>query len=500
MEYLLRMEHIEKSFHGVLALKEVSFDVRPGEVHALIGENGAGKSTLMKILSGALKKDGGRIFWMDEEIDIRSTSHSTDIGISIIYQELNQIPNMSVAENIFIGREHRKGKVLLDRKKTVEEAEKYVREVGLDVDVNTLCCDLSIAQRQMVEVAKALSVDAKLIIMDEPTSSLTDVETKILMDLIRKLKNSGVSIVFISHKLNEIFEISDRISVLRDGELVGCVNTAECSNDMLIKMMVGRELKDIFPKKEVTLGDVVLSVKNLNAGKAVRDVSFELHKGEILGFAGLVGAGRSETMRAVFGVDRADSGEITVDGSPMPIRHDPSESIAAGLGFLPEDRQLLGLILDMTVRENTTIANMKKTLVNKMVNHGREVEITQKYVDLLGVRTHSIEQKAVNLSGGNQQKVVIGKWLNTDPKVLILDEPTRGIDVGAKKEIYAVMRDLTAQGVAIIMVSSELPEILGMSDRVIVMHDGCICGEFERSEATQEKIMETILTFKGGKD
>lgn len=500
MEYLLRMEHIEKSFPGVRALKDVSLNIRPGEVHALIGENGAGKSTLMKILSGVIKKDKGQIFWMDQEIDIRSTAHSTELGISIIYQELNLMPNLSIAENIFMGRERRKGKFLLDRRRTAEEAEKYVREVGLEADVHTLCRDLSIAQRQMVEVAKALSVNAKLIIMDEPTSSLTDRETEILMRLIRKLKASGVSVVFISHKLNEIFEISDRISVLRDGEFVGCVDTAACNNDMLIRMMVGRELTDIFPKKEVPLGDVVLSVKNLHAGKAVQNVSFQLRKGEILGFAGLVGAGRSETMRAIFGVDKADAGEIIVDGKPLPIRHDPIDSIAAGIGFLPEDRQLQGLILGMTVRENTTMANMKKALVNNMVNYKREVEIAQDYVDRLGIRTPSVEQKVVSLSGGNQQKVVIGKWLNTDPKVLILDEPTRGIDVGAKKEIHTLMGELTSQGVAVIMISSELPEVLGMSDRVIVMHEGHICGEFDRSEATQEKIMETILTFKGGKD
>ena len=500
MEYLLRMEHIEKSFPGVRALKDVSLEIRPGEVHALIGENGAGKSTLMKILSGVFKKDSGEIFWMDEPIDIQSTAHSTELGISIIYQELNQMPNLSIAENIFIGRERRKGRFMLDHKRTVEEAEKYVREVGLDADVRTLCSDLSIAQRQMVEVAKALSVQAKLIIMDEPTSSLTDLETKILMDLIRKLKKNGVSIVFISHKLNEIFEISDRISVLRDGEFVGCIDTAACSNDMLIRMMVGRELTDIYPKKEVPPGDEVLSVRNLHAGKAVQDVSFSVRKGEILGFAGLVGAGRSETMRAIFGVDKADSGEIIVDGKPLPIRHDPSQAIDAGIGFVPEDRQLQGLVLSMSVRENTTMASMKKTLVNHMVNYNRETEITREYMSRLGIRTPSVEQKVVHLSGGNQQKVVIGKWLNTDPKILILDEPTRGIDVGAKKEIYTLMGELTSQGVAVILISSELPEVLGMADRVIVMHEGRICGEFARSEATQEKIMETILTFKGGRD
>ena len=499
MEYLLRMEHIEKSFPGVRALKDASLRIRPGEVHALIGENGAGKSTLMKILSGVCKKDGGKILWMDKEIEIRSTAHATELGISIIYQELNQMPNLSIAENLFMGRERRLGRFLLDSKKTAEEAEKYVRAVGLDADVHTLCGELSIAQRQMVEVAKALSVNARLIVMDEPTSSLTDRETEILMGLIRRLKQNGVSIVFISHKLNEIFEISDRITVLRDGELVGSMDTASCDNDKLIRMMVGRELTDIFPKKEVPLGEAVLSVKDLCAGEDVQSVSFELRKGEILGFAGLVGAGRSETMRAIFGVDRAESGTITVDGTPLPLHHTPGDSIAAGIGFLPEDRQLQGLVLGMSVRENTTMASMEKTLVRGVVSHSRETEITQAYVDRLGIRTPDAEERVGSLSGGNQQKVVLAKWLNTDPKVLILDEPTRGIDVGAKKEIHTLVGELTARGVGILLISSELPEILGMSDRVIVMHEGRICGEFPRGEATQEAIMATILTSKGGK-
>lgn len=500
MEYLLRMEHIEKYFSGVPALKDVSLHIRPGEVHALIGENGAGKSTLMKILSGVHKKDGGRIFWMDEETDIRSTAHATELGISIIYQELNQMPNLSIAENLFIGRERKTGGILLDRKRTEAEAEVFVREVGLDADVRTLCRDLSIAQRQMVEVAKALSVNARLIVMDEPTSSLTDRETRILMELIRKLKAKGVSVVFISHRLTEIFEISDRITVLRDGAFIDSMDTAACTNDMLIQMMVGRKLTDIYPKADVPPGDVVLSVEHLCAGRAVRDVSFSVRRGEILGFAGLVGAGRSETMRAIFGVDRAQSGRITVDGRELPLRHAPDDAIAAGIGFLPEDRQLQGLVLGMSVRENTTMANMKKTLIHHMISRKREVEIASTYAKRLALHAPSIEHKAATLSGGNQQKVVLGKWLNTDPKVLILDEPTRGIDVGAKKEIYTLLGELSAQGVAVILISSELPEVLGMSDRIIVMHEGCICGEFDRSEATQEGIMETILTSHGGKD
>ena len=493
MRNLLRMENIEKSFPGVRALKGVSLEIRPGEVHALIGENGAGKSTLVKILSGAYKKDAGRIFWQEEEVEIASTTRATEMGISTIYQELNQMPNLSVAENLFIGRERRKARFLLDRKRTLMEAERFVRDVGLDVDVRMLCKDLSIAQRQMVEVAKALSVNAKLIIMDEPTSSLTDRETDILMGLIRRLRGAGVSIVYISHKLNEISEISDRITVLRDGEYAGTLETKDSTQDMLIQKMVGRALTDIFPKREVAIGDAVLRVKRLSAGRAVRDVSFEVRAGEILGFAGLVGAGRSETMRAVFGVDRMDAGEIEIAGRRLR-RHAPTDAIRAGLGFVPEDRKLQGLILGMAVRENTTLASMKNARINGMVSRRREIEITRRYVERLDIRTPGVEQRAVNLSGGNQQKVVIAKWLATNPKVLILDEPTRGIDVGAKKEIHTLMGELTAQGVAVVMISSELPEILGMSDRIMVMHEGRIRGELSRGEATQQKIMELILT------
>ena len=492
MEYLLRMEHIEKSFPGVRALKDVSLSVRPGEVHALIGENGAGKSTLMKILSGAYKKDGGKIYWQDQEVEIDSTTKATQIGISIIYQELNQMPNLSVAENLFIGREWRKHRHLLDRRRTEAEARKFIERVGLDIDVRTPCRDLSIAQRQMVEVAKALSVNAKLIIMDEPTSSLTDRETDILIDLIRKLRNEGVSIIYISHRLEEIFSVCDRITVLRDGEFAGCLPVSECTQETLIQRMVGRAVTDIYPKKTVPIGEVVLRVENLCAGNMVRNVSFEVRAGEIVGFAGLVGAGRSETMRAVFGIDKMDSGEIFVSGKSLK-RHEPPDAIAAGMGFVPEDRKLQGLILQMTVRENTTLASMRNTKVRGMVNRGRENEITQKYIDRLAIRTPGTEQKAANLSGGNQQKVVIAKWLATDPKVLILDEPTRGIDVGAKKEIHMLMGELTSRGVAVVMISSELPEVLGMSDRVIVMHEGSVRGELARGEATQERVMELIL-------
>ena len=489
---LLVMENISKFFPGVKALQNVSLSLRYGEVHALIGENGAGKSTLMKVLSGLYQADEGRIIWEGKELKLHSTKDSEAAGISIIYQELNLIPNLSVRENIFLGREKRRSKFLVDFRKTGEEAQKYTHMVGLDVDVTTPVGNLSIAQRQMVEVAKALSQNAKLIVMDEPTSSLTDRETEILMDVIRKLRSQGVTIVFISHRLNELFEISDRISVLRDGMSVGTVDTKDCTEDMLVSMMVGRDLDNIYPKVPTTPGKVILDVKDLNAGDMVKNVSFSLREGEILGFAGLVGAGRSETMRAIFGVDRVDGGTILVDGKKLE-HHSPTEAIKAGIGFVPEDRKQLGLILNMTVRENTTLACLRDEMAGGIMNPQKERIITREQIDQLSIKTPGQEQIVVNLSGGNQQKVVIGKWLVTHPKILILDEPTRGIDVGAKKEIHQLMSDLAAKGVGIIMISSEMPEVLGMSDRIIVMHEGRICGEFDAHEATQPKIMSTIL-------
>ena len=493
---LLEMKHINKSFPGVQALRDVSLSLRHGEVHALIGENGAGKSTLMKVLSGVHQAESGQIFWEGQEIKIHSTKEATAYGISIIYQELNLMPNMSIRENIFLGRERKKGKFLMDFKRTTEEAKVYTEMVGLHEDVNTLVGELSIAQRQMVEVAKALSTHAKLIVMDEPTSSLTDRETDILMGVIRKLRESGVTVVFISHRLSELFEISDRITVLRDGECVGTIDTKDCTEDQLISMMVGRALSGIYPKEEVPIGEKVLEVNHLCAGKMVQDVSFQLRTGEILGFAGLVGAGRSEVMRAIFGVDHLDSGEILIDGKKLE-KHTPTDAIEAGIGFVPEDRKLLGLILNMTVRENTTLPCLRDEMHAGILSRRRENEIAQDYVDRLDIKTPGLEQKVLNLSGGNQQKVVIGKWLATHPKILILDEPTRGIDVGAKKEIHELMSKLAATGVGIIMISSEMPEVLGMSDRVIVMHGGKICGELSREEASQEKIMEIILSAAG---
>ena len=476
---LLVMKNINKSFPGVHALRDVSLSLRRGEVHALIGENGAGKSTLMKVLSGVHQADSGEILWEGKPVQIHSTTEATAMGISIIYQELNLMPNMSIRENIFLGRENRKARFFVDFQKTSELAKTYTDMVGLTADVNTLVKDLSIAQRQMVEVAKALSTNAKLIVMDEPTSSLTDRETEILMNVIRNLRDQGVTVVFISHRLSELFEISDRITVLRDGECVGTIDTKDCTEPQLVNMMVGRTLDDIYPKGNAQIGEAVLE------GKMVQDVSFTLHRGEILGFAGLIGAGRSEVMRAIFGVDPLDSGEIIIDGKKLE-KHTPTDAIRAGLGLVPEDRKLLGLILDMSVRENTTLPCLPVEMKGGILSRKKENEITQTYIEQLDIKTP-----------GAEQKVVIGKWLATHPKVLILDEPTRGIDVGAKREIHQLMSKLADQGVGIIMISSEMPEVLGMSDRIIVMHEGHVCGELSRSEATQERIMSLILSAAG---
>jgi len=492
MQNLLEMKNIVKSFSGVHVLNNVSFSLGYGEVHGLIGGNGAGKSTLMKILNGIYKPDSGEILLEGKKIRIRSTEEATRAGISIIHQEVNLIPNLSICENIFIGREFTNLGLLVDFRKTAEEAEKYTEAVGLNVDVNTLVKDLSLAQRQMVEVAKALSTESKIIVMDEPTSSLTERETKILMDVIRNLRKNGVTVVYISHKLSELFEITDRISVLRDGEFVGTVDTKDCDENRLINMIVGRSINDVYGKHKTEKGDVILKAEHLSAGKMVQDVSFELHKGEILGFAGLVGSGRSEVMRAIFGIDRLESGKVYMDGKVLK-NHSPSDTIDAGIGFVPEDRNLLGLILGMNVRENITLPDLDNNNQYSIINKTEETQITDFYVGSMKIKASNIEQQIKTLSGGNQQKIVVAKWLATHPKVLILDEPTRGIDINAKHEIYELMNRLTKDGVGIIMVSSEMSEILGMSDRIMVMYGGKIAEELSREEATQEKIMEIIL-------
>jgi len=489
---LLEMKGITKQFPGVLALNKVSLSIYPGKVLALVGENGAGKSTLMKILSGVHKRDAGEILLEGKPIEIASPLASRQMGISIIYQELSVLNNMNIAENIFVGREKKKNG-FVDKKLQHTEASHLLERVGLRIDTHTKTGKLSTAQKQMVEVAKALSFNSKLIIMDEPTSSLTDKETAMLMDIIRKLRDEGVAIVFISHRMNEIFEISDEIAVMRDGEMVQHMITAEVNEQQVIAAMVGRDVHDLFAKEEAPIGDVALEVKNLSTKNFLKDISFKVRSGEIVGFAGLVGAGRSEVMRALFAVDPKESGEIYIHGKKTEI-NSTVDALKAGLGFVPEDRKEQGLILKQTIRVNASLAALKSVANGWFIDKKRENSLTDEYVAKLKVKTPSNEQKIMNLSGGNQQKVVIAKWMATGPKVLILDEPTRGIDVGAKKEIHQLMSELAKQGVAIIMISSELPEVIGMSDRIYVMHDGRIKGEIDRANASQEAIMKLAIS------
>ena len=488
----LEMKNITKQFPGVLALNNVNLQVYPGQVLALVGENGAGKSTLMKVISGVHKMDAGEIILEGKSVTITSPLHSRQLGVSIIFQELSVLNNMNIAENIFVGREKKKNG-FVDKKAQHAEAKALLARVGLDIDTRTKTGMLSTAQKQMVEVAKALSFNSKLIIMDEPTSSLTDAETAKLMTIIRNLRDEGVAIVFISHRMNEIFEISDEIAVMRDGEMVDRMVTSEVDEARVIAAMVGRDVNDIFHKEEAPIGDVVLEVRNLSTKNFLKDISFNVRAGEIVGFAGLVGAGRSEVMRAVFGIDPHETGEILVNGKAVNIRN-PIDALRAGMGFVPEDRKEQGLILKMSVRENASIAALASVAKGWFIDKKAERALSDEYVAKLRVKTPSNEQKVNNLSGGNQQKVVIAKWLANHPRVLILDEPTRGIDVGAKKEIHALTSELAKQGVAVIMISSELPEVLGMSDRIYVMHDGRIKGEISRADASQESIMKMAIS------
>jgi ribose transport system ATP-binding protein len=483
------MRGITKRYPGVTALDNVDFEVMPGEVHALVGENGAGKSTLMKILAGADVKDSGQILIGGEEVHITTPQEAMRLGISIIYQEFNLVPYMNAAENIFLGREPMsKVPGIVDFRRMYAEAERVISELGVRLDVRVPVNQLSVAQQQMVEIAKATSRSARIIAMDEPSATLTEHELENLFSLIRRLRADGVSIIYISHRLDEIFRIADRVTVLRDGKFIATKPVSETSREEIIRMMVGRELKDTIPKKEVAHGDVVLEVKGLNRSGVIHDISFAVRRGEILGIAGLVGAGRTEVARAIFGADPIDSGEILLEGKPVTIRS-PKDAIRLGIGLMTEDRKALGLILGMAVRENVTLANLDPLSRLGFVSRRKEQEVTNRFVEDLMIKTPSIEQAVQNLSGGTQQKVVLAKWLFTQSKVLIFDEPTRGIDVGAKTEIYQLMNRLAEQGVGIIMISSELPEILGMSDRILVMHDGRIVGELSREEATQEKIM-----------
>ena len=490
-DLILSMKGITKSFSGVAALKNAALDLKAGEVVALMGENGAGKSTLMKILTGIYSKDSGEIQYMGQEVCFKGPAESEEAGISIVHQELNMMNDLTVAQNLFIGREEMNG-FLIDDKKMNEKARELFKVLKIDINPAEKIGNLTVGKQQMVEIAKAISSKAKVIIFDEPTAALTDSEIEELFKVIRDLKKQGTGMVYISHRMDEINVISDRVIVMRDGEYVGTLITKECSKDDIIKLMVGRAIFGE-PKTASNVAKdapVVLKCENLNRGKAVKDVSFELRKGEILGFSGLMGAGRTEVARLIFGADKKDSGKIFINGKEVTI-NTPEDAVAHGIGYLSEDRKRYGLIVDKSVEENTVISSLNDFVKGIFIDKAKSKEVSKKYVESLKTKTPSVSQLVKKLSGGNQQKVVIAKWLVRNSDILIFDEPTRGIDVGAKSEIYALMEKLAKEGKSIIMISSELPEVLRMSDSVIVMCEGRITGILDIAEANQEVIMQS---------
>ncbi len=486
---LLYMEHIEKRFPGVHALKDCHFDLRAGEVHALLGENGAGKTTLMKVLTGVHKKDGGRIVFMDEELTGLSPQKTQNLGISMIHQELNLMPHLSAAQNIYIGREPQKAGFIIDDAKMNRDATRLFSLLGMQLDPRTLVSDMTVATQQMVEIAKALSFESRILIMDEPSAALSDKEIEELFRIIEGLKKKGVGIIYISHRMNELLKITDRITVMRDGAHIQTVHTNEVTTDSLIQMMVGRPIfEGVHAKKDMDLKKPVLEVKNLST-HMLKDISFSLYKGEILGFSGLMGAGRTEVARAIFGADPIQAGTILIGGKPVKIRS-PHDAVQNGIGYLSEDRKRYGLALNLSVEENTILAAMKKFTRFGFVQFKKTAKTANEYVQTLKTKTPGIRQQVKNLSGGNQQKVIIAKWLVRDCDILIFDEPTRGIDIGAKNEIYKLLSELADAGKSIIMISSELPEVLRMSNRVAVMCEGEITKILDINKANQETIMK----------
>lgn len=494
-EYIVELEHIKKSFPGVLALDDVKFNLKSGEVLALLGENGAGKSTLMKILSGVYTRDEGSVKIFGKEYGDIHPKLAQEIGVAIIHQELNMCSHLTVAENIFLGREKLHSGVL-DNRRMNAEAKKILDNLKIDLDPSTIVGDLAVSKQQMVEIAKALSTNAKVLIMDEPTSALTSKEIDDLFRIIHKLKNDGCGIVYISHRLEELQHIVDRVTVMRDGKYIMTANFKDISMQDIISNMVGREIKEKFPRVECKRGKKILEVKNLNAGKLVRDVSFDLYEREIVGIAGLMGAGRTETTRALFGVDEKDSGHVILDGKEIYIKC-PDDAIKAGIVLAPEDRKKDGLCVGLSVRDNIALPNLD-ILCNKLgvVNRKKEKKMSDKAISDLKVKLPNAEVNAGSLSGGNQQKVVVGKWLARQSRVVIFDEPTRGIDVAAKVEIYNLMNELKRQGIGVIFVSSEMPEVMGISDRILVMCDGKITGELNTKEATQDQILKYATSFE----
>ncbi len=489
MEDILRLRKINKSFPGVKALTDVDLTLKRGEVHALVGENGAGKSTLMKTISGAYKKDSGSIWFDGREVEVTSPKQSERMGISIIYQELNLIERISVAENVFMGRYPLKAGVV-QWGKMYKDAQALFDEFDLKIDARKLVRSLTMAQKQMVEIIKAVSISAKVIIMDEPTSSLSTKETESLFRIIRKLKAGGIAVVFITHRLDEIFAICDRMTVLRDGQYIGERDIKDVTKSEMIAMMIGRELKQQYPERSNAVGEVVLEVQNItDGGKHVHDVSFCARKGEVLGFYGLVGAGRTETMRMIFGVDKKIGGKVFLNGKQIDLKN-PRDAIRHGIGFITENRRDEGLFLRSSIRVNTVMVALKKILTHGFISYKKEREVSEEFVRKLQTATPSINQKAMFLSGGNQQKVVLAKWLFSDSEIIIFDEPTRGIDVGARREIYQIINDLVAGGRTVVVVSSDMEEIIGISDRILVMYEGNIAGEVLKQNFSQSLITE----------
>ncbi|MCS6908469.1 MAG: sugar ABC transporter ATP-binding protein [Anaerolineales bacterium] len=485
----LRLEHIYKAFPGVQAVNDVSLEVYGGQILALVGENGAGKSTLMNIINGVVPLDSGKIYLEGQPVQISSPRRALELGITMIHQELALIPELTVGQNIYLGREPTRWRGWIGWRQLYRLAQQELDRLGIPISARARVADLSIAERQLVEIAKALSYQARLIVLDEPTSSLTTRETETLFRLMRTLREEGVALIYISHRLEEVFELADRVAVMRDGHLVAEGAVGEFTPGRLVHLMVGRELTEFFPKGSTQRGEVVLRAVNLHSGREVRGVSFQLHRGEIVGMAGLVGSGRTNVARLLFGVDPLQQGEIWLDGRRVHIRS-PQDAIRLGIGLVPEDRKAQGLFLKQSVRYNIAAVLLRFLSRLSFLNFRAINQRVRQLVERLRVRTPSLGQQARNLSGGNQQKVVIARWLALNPKVLILDEPTRGVDVGAKAEIHALMNELAAQGIAMLMISSELPEVLGVSDRILVMREGKIVAEMSREEATQDRIMQ----------
>ena len=485
-EYILEMQDIVKEFPGVKALKGVQLKVRPGKVHTLMGENGAGKSTLMKCLIGIYTPTSGKVIYQGKEVHYKTTLEAMNDGISMIHQELSPVMERSVVDNVWMGREPRKG-IVCDQRKMRKDTIDLLKRLDLDINPDLKMKELTVAQMQMVEIAKAVSFNSKIVIMDEPTSSLTDNEVEQLFKIIADLKAKNVAIIYISHKMEEIFRISDDITVYRDGEYIASDKAENLDVNKVIKLMVGREMTSMFPKVECPIGETVLKVEHLQSGRAVKDVSFELHKGEILGFAGLVGAGRTETCETIYGMRPRTGGKVWLKGKEVHF-HNPSQAIEHGLALLTEDRRGNGIVGLLSVEENTVLANLRK--YGFPLNQKKMHDDAAEFVKKLNTKTPSLKTPIMNLSGGNQQKVLVGRWLLTDPDVLVVDEPTRGIDVGAKAEIHSLISQLAAEGKAIILISSEMPEVMGMSDRILVMHEGLMTGIIDRKDATSELVME----------